>query len=107
MSFFEAKSFGMKPLKFINEVGEQTVACRRCGSELIPSIERCCSACGQMVDWKEFNQSVTWQEAILEFAKGKKVTAKFNGQEWSLVELIELPEYLNRAIANGKWYVED
>ena len=57
-------------------------------------------------DWQEVKQPVTWQEAIQEFAKGKKVTAKFNNQEWTLGALIELPEYLNRAITNGKWYIE-
>ena len=57
-------------------------------------------------DWQEVKQPVTWQEAIQEFAKGKKVTAKFNNQEWTLRTLIELPEYLNRAITNGTWYIE-
>ena len=55
--------------------------------------------------WEEVKQPVTWQEAILKFANGKKVTAKFNCQEWTLSVLIELPEYLNRAITYGKWYV--
>ena len=57
--------------------------------------------------WEEVKQPVTWQEAILEYAKGNKVVVKFNNQEWTLGALIELPEYLNRAITNGTWYVED
>lgn len=57
-------------------------------------------------DWFEVKKPVTWQEAILEFAKGNKVVVKFNNQEWTLGALIELPEYLNRAITNGKWYIE-
>ena len=56
-------------------------------------------------DWQLVRQPVTWQEAILEFSKGNKVVVKFNGQEWTLSVLIELPEYLNRAITIGKWYV--
>ena len=59
------------------------------------------------LDWQLVRQPVTWQEAILEFSKGNKVHVKFNGQEWTLSVLIELPEYLNRAITIGKWYVED
>lgn len=58
-------------------------------------------------DWQEVRQPVTWQEAILKFAEGKKVTAEFNCQEWTLGALIELPDYLNRAITNGTWYIED
>ena len=56
-------------------------------------------------NWQPVKQPATWQEAILEFSKGNKVVVKFNCQEWTLEALIELPEYLNRAITIGKWYV--
>ena len=58
-------------------------------------------------NWQLVRQPVTWQKAIEEFAKGKKLIVMFNNQEWSLGELVELPMYLNRAITNGEWYVED
>ena len=58
------------------------------------------------LDWQLVKQPVPWQEAIQAWAEGKKVTAKFNNQEWTLRTLIELPEYLNRAITNGTWYIE-
>ena len=58
-------------------------------------------------DWQEVKQPVPWQEAILKFAKGSKVVVKLNEQEWALWALFEVPEYLDRAITNGEWYVED
>ena len=59
------------------------------------------------LDWKPVHQTVTWQEAIQEFAKGKKLIVKFHNQEWTLSELVELPNYLDVAITKGEWYVED
>ena len=35
------------------------------------------------LDWQLVRQPVTWQEAIQEFAKGKKLNVKFNNQEWT------------------------
>ena len=58
-------------------------------------------------DWQEVKQPVTWQEAIQEFAKGKKLIVKLNNQEWTLGALVELTNYLDIAITKGKWYVED
>ena len=57
--------------------------------------------------WELVRHPVTWQEAIQEFAKGKKLIVKFNNQEWTLGALVELPKYLDIAITKGKWYVED
>lgn len=57
--------------------------------------------------WEIARQPVTWQEAIQEFSKGKKLVVSFSNQEWTLGVLVQLPEYLDRAITNGKWYVED
>ena len=62
---------------------------------------------GLYLDWHEAKQSVTWQEAIQEFAKGKKLIVKLNNQEWTLGALVELTNYLDIAITKGKWYVED
>ena len=58
-------------------------------------------------DWQLVRQPVTWQEAVQEFAKGKKLIVKFNNQEWTLDALVELPNYLDVAITKGTWYVED
>ena len=58
-------------------------------------------------DWQLVRQPVTWQEAVQEFAKGKKLIVKFNNQEWTLDALVEVPKYLDVAITKGEWYVED
>lgn len=58
-------------------------------------------------NWELVPQSVPWQEAIQEFAKGKKLNVKFNNQKWTFEGLVEMPEYLDIAIRKGKWYVED
>ena len=57
--------------------------------------------------WEIVRQPVPWQEAIQEFAKGKKLIVKLNNQEWTLGALVELPKYLDIAITKGEWYVED
>jgi hypothetical protein len=59
------------------------------------------------LDWYEVKQPVPWQEAIKEFAKGKKLVVSFNNKELTLGELVELPKYLDGAITSGKWYVEE
>lgn len=59
------------------------------------------------LDWQPVRQTVTWQEAIREFSKGQKLVVKFNNQEWAFDVLVELPNYLDIAIAKGEWYVED
>lgn len=59
------------------------------------------------LDWQLVRQPVPWQEAIQEFAKGKEMVVNFNNQEWTMEELVELVNYLDEAITNGEWYVED
>ena len=58
------------------------------------------------LDWQPVPELVTWQEAIQEFAKGKRLIVNFNNQKWTLEELVEVPNYLDIAITNGEWYVE-
>ena len=58
-------------------------------------------------NWQPVKQPLTWHEAIQEFAKGKKVIINFNNQEWDFESLILLPSYLDVAITNGNWRVED
>ena len=57
-------------------------------------------------DWQPVKQPVPWQEAIQAWICGSKVTVVLGGDE-CIFEGFTEPEFVNHAINEGVWYVED